>query len=107
MTSNEKQKHRPRGAITLQLSAVNPTEASKNIVDNALQDISHSGVDRSAGAADSEAVQFADATAYADPAQSDFSKALENVVSKLDIFVQLLDKAAKVRFFIDIITDRV
>ena len=74
--SNDKQDNKPQGTITLQLSTVSSPEASKAVIDNALQGIDKNGVDHLAAAAESEPVQLFDAIANADPQQTDFLKAL-------------------------------
>ena len=63
---------------------------------NAMQDTELAGVDHSAAALDSTALQVLDGGVALVPKTTDFVNSLGNVMSKLDLFVQIVDKTAKV-----------
>jgi len=60
------------------------------------QKLTLGGVDHSAAASGADTFQALDAAANAGPEQSPFLISLGNVVLKLDLFVQIVDKTAKV-----------
>ena len=85
-----------RGTITMQLNAIDNSKAGVVAAGNTLQDIKFGGIDHSSAVADSNTSQVLGVSAPAAAAQSDFVKPLWGVMSKLDLFVQIVDKTAKV-----------
>jgi hypothetical protein len=83
------------GFITVHLGTDTQIQTGAIAIINARQDIESSGIANSVAAGDSKAVQDADRGLNADP-QNAFQSALEGVVSKLDIFVQIVDQTSKV-----------
>ena len=84
------------GTIAVRLGAVDSSKAGAIVISNTLQDIKLSGVDHLAVATESEVYQVVDAGVTAGSKQSVFLDSLYGVMSKLEIFVQIVDKAAKV-----------
>jgi hypothetical protein len=80
----------------VQLNTIDTGTAGTIAVANAMQDINLGGVDHSAAASDSTALQVLDGGVALVPKATDFLNSLSNVVSKLDLFVQIVDKTAKV-----------
>jgi hypothetical protein len=85
-----------KGFITVKLSVYEPAQAGAIARSNAREDIERSKISKSAAAAGSGAVQATDAAVGAVQEPGDLEKALESVVSKLDIFVQIMDKTSQV-----------
>ena len=85
-----------KGSITVRLSIYEPTQAGAIARSHAREDIERGRIAKSAGAAGSGAVQAIDAAVGAVQEPGDLEKALESVVSKLDIFVQIMDKTSQV-----------
>jgi hypothetical protein len=85
-----------KGFITVRLSTVGPTEAGEIARVNAREDIERGGLSKSATAADSGGVQGMDAAV--DPIQEPgaLDTALWSVISKLDVFVNIVDKTSQV-----------
>ena len=86
----------------MRLGIAHPNQPGTIAMSNALQDIQRSGLQQSAGLSDSKPMQVMDAAVNTDPQQNNFLMALGNVVSKLDLLVQIVDKTAKVTLSIDI-----
>jgi hypothetical protein len=82
-----------QGFITVRLNTDGHIDAIA--ISNAHQDIERSEILRSADAADSQPIQVMD-TLTVVPQANDFLKALESVISKLDVFVQIIDQTSKV-----------
>ena len=78
----------------MRLTAVDASEASAIVIGNAQEDIKLGGIDHSAAVTDS--VTYLDSGVAASTQQSIFLNSLSGVMSKLDLFVQSVDKAAKV-----------
>jgi hypothetical protein len=87
--------HENGGFITVHLEADTQIQTGAIAIVNARQDIESSGIANSVAAGDSKVVQDADRGLNADP-QNVFMSALEGVVSKLDVFVQIVDQTSKV-----------
>ena len=85
---------RDLGTITVRLTAIDASKASAIVVGNAQEDIKLGGIDHSAAVTDS--VTYLDSGVVAGTQQSIFLNSLSGVMSKLDLFVQSVDKAAKV-----------
>lgn len=85
--------------LTVHLSTSRATQAVAIAVNDARQDIRNTGIVISAGAADSKSFQALDSVLNTSPNTCDFLVALENVVSKLEVFVRIVDKASKVNPF--------
>jgi hypothetical protein len=85
-----------KGFITVMLSTAEPTQAGEIARVNAREDIEHGGISKSAAAADSEGVQGMDATVGAVQGPGALETALWSVVSKLDVFVNIVDKTSQV-----------
>ena len=77
------------GFITIRLSVVDNALAGTIVNSNARQDIEHSNVPKSASLAQSRPMQ-------AISAANSFLQHLQNVISKLDMFVHIVDKTSKV-----------
>jgi hypothetical protein len=88
--------NRSRGIITVRLDSTDTSAAGAIAVGNAMRDVVLGGVDHSAAALDSSALQVLDGGAAAVGSATNFLQSLSNVVSKLDLFVQIVDKTAKV-----------
>lgn len=70
-----------RGTISVLLSALSPVEAGKSATGNSRQNIESSGIVKSVNSADRK---------------TGYLSSLKCVVAKLDVFVDLIDKAASV-----------
>ena len=79
-----------KGFITVRLSTAEPIQASEIARVNAREDIEHGGISNSAAAAASERVQGAVQESGA------LEMALWSVISKLDVFVHIIDKTSQV-----------
>jgi hypothetical protein len=80
------------GALAVQLEALDSLKEVAIAISGALQDVNLDGIDHSAAVGSVQSIQ--------DPTssdQSDFLTSLQGVVSKLGLFVQIVDKAANVR----------
>jgi hypothetical protein len=88
--------NRSCGSIAVRLDAIDVSTAGAMAVGNAMQDTELAGVDHSAAALDSTALQVLDGGVALVPKTTDFLNSLGNVMSKLDLFVQIVDKTAKV-----------
>jgi hypothetical protein len=84
------------GAITIQLNTVDSALFSAITTSNARQDIDHSEIVKATGLAPSTPRQTIDAAYNVGPKSSNFLQPLQSVISKLDIFVQIMDKISKV-----------
>jgi hypothetical protein len=84
------------GTITLRLRAIERSKAGENVIKSTRQDIQLSGVDQFSTDNESETAQVLDVALGADIRQSPFMKSLWGIVSKLDVFVQVVDKTSKV-----------
>jgi len=78
------------------LSTAELTQAGEIARVNACGDIEHSGISKSAAAADSGGIQSMDAVVGAVQEPGALETALWSVVSKLDIFVNIIDKTSQV-----------
>jgi hypothetical protein len=86
-----------RGLITVQLRTVTLKQTAADAVTDARDHIERSGIaDSAAAASDSKPFQAMDAAVGFDPQNSDFLRALGNVLSKLDVFIGIIDKASQV-----------
>ena len=88
---------RDLGTITVRLTAVDGSKAGAIVIGKAQENIEFGGIDHSAAVTDS--------IAYLDSgvaAESDFLNSLSGVMSKLDLFVRFVDKAAKVSVSLDL-----
>ena len=83
-------------AMGQQALVVEAIQAGAIARSNAHEDIERGGIAKSAAAAGSGAVQAIDAAVGAVQEQGDLEKALGSVVSKLDVFVQIMDKTSQV-----------
>lgn len=86
--------HSHLGSLVVKFQAITQTEAGNLAMQAAKDDIDTSDINRSANMGDSTAVQAMDAIQGVP--QNDFVNALANVISKLDMFVQLVDNLAQV-----------
>jgi len=77
----------------VQLEAFDSLKVVATMIGNTLQDIELSGIDHSAAANSPQSYQILD---IAVPEQSDFLKSLWDVMSKLELFVQIVNRAANV-----------
>ena len=84
----------------MRLTAVDASEASAIVIGNAQEDIKLGGIDHSSAVTDS--VTYLDSGVAASTQQSIFLNSLSGVMSKLDLFVQFVDKAAKVSVSLDL-----
>jgi hypothetical protein len=85
-----------KGFITVKLSVYEAAQAGAIARSNAREDIEQGRIVKSAAAAGSGAVQAIDAAVGAVQEPGDLEKALWSVVSKLDVFVQIMDKTSQV-----------
>jgi hypothetical protein len=85
-----------QGSITVRLSICEPAQAGAIARSNAREDIERGGIPGSAAVGDSGAVRATDAALGAVQEPGDLEKALGSVVSKLDVFVQIMDKTSQV-----------
>lgn len=83
------------GYIIVCLSTIDPAQGAAIAVGNARQDADRRGLGRSAAIADSETT-LGSGVLDLDSDVVQFAKALQNVVSKLNLFVQMVDAIAKV-----------
>jgi hypothetical protein len=88
--------NKSRGTITVQLNGVDSPAAGAVPIANAMQDIRLGGVDHSAAALDSTALKVLDGGVAAVGSTANSLNSLSNVISKLGLFVQIVDKTAKV-----------
>jgi hypothetical protein len=85
-----------KGFITVRFSTPEPTQAGEIARSNAREDIKRGGISKSAAATGSGAVQGMDAAVGVAPEPGGLEMALGSVVSKLDIFVKIVDKTSQV-----------
>jgi hypothetical protein len=85
-----------KGFITVRLSTSDPNQAGAIAMSNARQDIEQSDIAAVAVAADSRPAQTAGAAVNFVSQPGDIVTSLESVISKLSLFVQIVDQAAKV-----------
>ena len=88
--------NKSRGTITVQLNGIDSPAAGAVPIANAMQDIRLGGVDHSAAAHDSTALKVLDGGVAAVGSTANSLNSLSNVISKLGLFVQIVDKTAKV-----------
>ena len=88
--------NKSRGTITVQLNGVDNPAAGAVPIANAMRDIRLGGIDHSAAALDSTALQLLDGSVAAIGSAANTLNSLSNVISKLGLFVQIVDKTAKV-----------
>jgi hypothetical protein len=88
--------NKSRGTITVQLNGVDSPAAGAVPIANAMQDIRLGGVDHSAAILDSTALKLLDGGVAAVGSTANSLNSLSNVISKLGLFVQIVDKTAKV-----------
>ena len=91
---------RDLGTITVRLTAIDASKASAIVVGNAQEDIKLGGIDHSA-VTESVTYRVLDAGVTAG-AQQRVLNSLSGVMSKLDLFVRFVDKAAKVCVSLDL-----
>ena len=84
------------GTITVQLNGVDNPAAGAVPIANAMRDIRLGGVDHSAATLDSTALQLLDGSVVAVGSAANTLNCLSNVILKLGLFVQIVDKTAKV-----------
>lgn len=97
--------HAGGGCITVQLTCDTPIQTGAIAVSNALEDIKHSGI-LDSGITNYMSAKSTDVAVEITAAiNNDFLRRLSNVVSKLDVFVQVVDKASKVCVWIKYTTD--
>ena len=87
--------NKSRGTITVQINGVDSPAAGAVPIANAMQDIRLGGVDHSAAALDSTALKVLDGGVAAVGSTANSLNSLSNVISKLGLFVQIVDKTAK------------
>ena len=90
------------GTITVRLSTADASKAGAIVIGNAQGDIELGGIDHSATVTDSVTYRVLDAGVAAGAQQSNFLNSLSSVMSKLDLFVRFVDKAAKVCVSLDL-----
>ena len=78
------------------LSTAEHAQAGEIARVNAREDIEHGGISKSAAAADSEGIQCMDAAIGAVQEPGALEMALWGVVSKLDVFINIIDKTSQV-----------
>jgi hypothetical protein len=87
-----------RGFITVQFSTAAPTQPASLAVTNARDDIVRRGLtDSLAADTDSKPMKVMDVAVGLDPMNTGFTMALESILSKLDVFVRIVDKGSQVR----------
>ena len=91
---------RDLGTITVRLTAVDRSKAGAIVIGNAQGDIKLGGIDHSA-VTESVTYRVLDAGVTAG-AQQSVLNSLSGVMSKLDLFVRFVDKAAKVSVSLDL-----
>ena len=84
------------GLITVQLSTSDPARAGVIAILNAQQDIERGNITGFAGITDSKPARVVGAAVNVVANPRDVVTLLESVVSKLDVFVQIVNQAAKV-----------
>jgi hypothetical protein len=85
-----------KGFITVRLSTTELTQAGEIARVNAHEDIEHRGISKYAAAADSGAIQGMDDAVGAVQQPGALDTPLFSVVSKLDVFVNIIDKTSQV-----------
>jgi hypothetical protein len=85
-----------KGFITVRLSTVELTQTSEIARVNAREDIERGGISNSAAAADSGGVGGMNAAVGAVQEPGALDTGLGSVVSKLDVFVNIIDKTLQV-----------
>jgi hypothetical protein len=85
-----------KGFITVGISTAEHSQAGEIARVNARKDIKYEGVSKSAAAAGSGGVQGMDAVVGAVQEPGALETALWSVVSKLDVFVNIVDKTSQV-----------
>jgi hypothetical protein len=85
-----------KGIITVQLSTIDPTQIGALAISNARQYIERGRIMKSAATAESEPVQATRNAAVVVSQPVDLAIAFSGVVSKLDLFIQIIDKASRV-----------
>jgi hypothetical protein len=80
----------------VQLEAIDTSAAGTIAVGNAMQDTMLSGVDHSAAALQSTALQVLDGGVAAVGSATNFLNSLSNVVTQLELFVRIVNETAKV-----------
>jgi hypothetical protein len=85
-----------KGFITVRLSTAEPTQTGEIARVNAREDMEQGGISKSAAAADSRGVQGMDAAAGAVQGPAALETVLWSVISKLDVFVQIIDRTSQV-----------
>ena len=88
--------NKSRGTITVQLNGIDNPAAGAVPIANAMRDIRLGRVDHSAAALDSTALQLLDSSVVAVGSAANTLNCLSNVILKLGLFVQIVDKTAKV-----------
>ena len=82
-----------KGSITVRLTASDPTQAGSIAISNARRDIERSDI---AKFPESEPIQVVETAVNVVSQSRDIVTALGSVVSKLDLFVRIVDQAATV-----------
>jgi hypothetical protein len=82
-----------KGFLTVRLNTSDPTQTGSIAVSNARRDIERSDI---AKLSESEPIQVIKTAVNVVPQPGEIVTALGNVVSKLDLFVRIVDDAAKV-----------
>jgi hypothetical protein len=85
-----------QGSITVRLSICEPTQAGAIARANAREDLEHGGILGSAAAGYSGAVRITDAAVGVVQQPGDLENALGSIVSKLAVFIQIMDKTSQV-----------
>jgi hypothetical protein len=91
--------HSSRGFITIQLSAGDATQMGSLAISNARQDIERHEIGQSPAVFQFEPVQpmgAAGSNVSQQQQQGDFGTALWNIVSKLELFIAIMDRTSKV-----------
>jgi hypothetical protein len=92
---NGKTDHTSKGVVTVCLSINEPTQAGMIALSNAREDIERGGIAKAA-AAGSGAARVMDTAMGAVQVSEDLQTRLWSVVSKLDVFVQIIEKTSTV-----------
>ena len=87
------------GHITVHLVATIMAQTGELAASNARRDVEGSDILKSVDAAQSAPMQAVGAVANIDLNSNNFLKSLKSILSKLDVFVQIVDKTSKVSFF--------
>ena len=85
-----------RGFVTVRLGTHEPAQAGEIARSNAREDIICGGISNPAAAGGSRVIQVMDATLGAVSEPGSLEMVLGSVVSKLDIFVKIIDKTSQV-----------